>query len=246
MKILIADDEPLARQRLKRLLNESELTPTEYLEASNGFEALTICSEHSPDIVLLDIRMPVMDGLQAAVAITKAKPHCAIIFVTAYDQHALAAFESNAVDYLLKPINKNRLQQAITKAQHYLGQPSFTEADLAPLLSARSHLCSTSSSSTSLIKVSDIICFKAEQKYICAYTASSSFLLEESLQALEDEFKQQFTRVHRNALVNIKHIEQLRKNAQGQHQLLLRQLDQPITVSRRHLATFRKLLQQIH
>jgi len=242
VKVLIADDEPLARKRLLRLLNELEEVPTHVIEASNGFEAVNLCTENQPDIALLDIRMPIMDGLQAAIEINK-KSDTRIIFITAYDEHALAAFDSNAIDYLLKPIKKERLQHAINKAQHYIPQP--IKDAIAPLIEARTHVCSHSHNGDTLIKISDIICFKADQKYVCAYTTENSYLLSEPLKELEQEFDQHFIRVHRNALINIQHIHRLKKNAQGQHQLTLQHLDEKITVSRRHLPALRKLMQNI-
>ena len=116
MKILVADDEPLARERLKRLVEESENYRV-VAEASDGKEVLLLCSKHNPDIVLMDIRMPDMDGLEAAYHLSHLENPPAIIFTTAFSEHALAAFNSHAVDYLLKPIRRDRLEEALKKAR---------------------------------------------------------------------------------------------------------------------------------
>jgi two-component system response regulator AlgR len=214
-------------------------------EAENGLQALTLSIEHKPDVALLDIRMPVMDGLQAAAEISKASPHTAIVFATAYDEHALAAFESNAIDYLLKPVKTQRLQKALEKAQQFGSAQSDSVSSLnRQLLMPRQHLCEHAHTGIRIVKLADILCFKAEQKYVCAMAATESILLSESLKSLEVEFAEHFVRVHRNALIRFSAIRTL-EASKGQHQLLLNQMSEPIDVSRRHLAALRKRLASI-
>lgn len=242
MKILIADDEPLARQRLKRLLEEIDPSFNVYADAGNGVEALKQCISEKPDLALLDIRMPTMDGLQTAIEITKAKLNTSVVFITAYDEHALAAFDNNAIDYLLKPVKKARLEIMLEKAKRFgISQEALIEK-LPSHQTPRKKLCTHSHLGTSIINTADILCFKADSKYVSAITATETFLLDESLKTLENEFSQQFFRVHRNALVNVSAIKLLSKDSNGQYQLSLYGLTEPIIVSRRHHAELNRFL----
>lgn len=197
LKLLIADDEAPARNRLRELLadiNEVNIVA----EAKNGQEVLSLSNNHQPDIVLLDIRMPGMDGIEAARHLQKMTKPPAIIFTTAYDNYAVQAFDLNAVDYLLKPIRIERLQTAIHKARALL--PSQLDA-LTPLSPQRTHLSITERGRILLIPINDIIYLRAELKYITVRTVEKEYLLEESLNNLEHEFGQIFIRLHRNCLV---------------------------------------------
>ena len=197
LKLIIADDEAPARNRLRELLTEIG-TITVVAEAKNGKDALDLANEHQPDIVLLDIRMPSMDGIEAAQHLQKMPKPPAIIFTTAFDSYAMQAFDISAVDYLLKPIRLERLQTAINKARTLL--PSQLEA-LAPLNSQRTHLSISERSRVLLVPINEIIYLRAELKYITVRTAEREYLLEESLTHLEQEFKDIFVRLHRNCLV---------------------------------------------
>ncbi|PCI20115.1 MAG: DNA-binding response regulator [Piscirickettsiaceae bacterium] len=241
MKILIADDEPLARQRLKRILNEIDSDFTVLSNAGNGLEALTQCLIEKPDLALLDIRMPTMDGLQTATEIMKANLNTAVVFVTAYDEYAVAAFDNNAIDYLLKPVKKQRLEIMLEKAKQFsLSQEKITKAELAT--TPREHLCAHSHLGVEIIKLTDVLYFKADNKYVSAVTSSKSTLLDESLKALEIEFAELFFRIHRNSLINISTIKLINKNSSGQHQVIIDGIDEPIIVSRRHQAELKKRL----
>ena len=210
LKIIVADDEAPARYRLKDLL--VDVANVELIgEAKNGKEAIALANEHKPDLVLLDIRMPVMDGIEAAAHLQKSeiKPH--IIFTTAYDSHALQAFELNAIDYLLKPIRLERLQTAIEKV-HTLNnllqsalKPSQLQA-MQALRSPRSHFSISERGRIILIPMSDVIYLRAELKYVTVRTPLKEYLIEDSLTALENEFAEtglsaQFIRLHRNCIV---------------------------------------------
>jgi two-component system response regulator AlgR len=244
MKILIADDEPLARQRLKRLLTDIDENFIIFADASNGLDALNHCISKKPDLVLLDIRMPKMDGLQAAAEIRKANLDTAIVFITAYDKYALAAFDAHAIDYLLKPVKKQRLELMLEKATKLT--PSLDQIAVTDSLGTlpRTHLCSHSHLGVEIVNVPDILCFKADNKYVSAITETSSVLLEESLKTLEVEFADQFLRTHRNSLVNVNAVKLLNKNSSGQLRITLNGLKEPINVSRRHQANVNKRLKK--
>lgn len=239
MKILIADDEKLARLRLISLLEELD-SSVEILSAENGYQALQKYKQSQAEIILLDIRMPQIDGLQVAHELLKFDNPPAVIFTTAYDTHALQAFEANAVDYLLKPIRKDRLQTALTKARR-LKQAQFqTLQKNLSQLNTRSHVCVNQGADLHLLAIDEIIYFHADQKYVMAKTAEREYLLDESLKALEEEFSNKFLRIHRNALVSLQHIEELHKQADGQVLVTFHDFKETLAVSRRLVAKVRQ------
>ncbi len=240
MKILIVDDEAPARERLKRLINKLD-GYTISGEAANGMEAIQVFNRTQPDIVLLDIRMPVMDGIEAARHLANNDTPPAIIFTTAYGDHALQAFEAHAVDYLLKPIRAERLEAALTSAGR------TTRAQVAQVAEqaqpeGRSHICVRQRGNLELIAVADIYYFFAEHKYVTLRHSGGEALIEESLVSLEKEFADRFMRIHRNCLVAIAQIHGLDKMPNGTHRLVLSDCEQTLEISRRHLSTVRKLL----
>lgn len=244
MKILIADDEPLARQRLKRLVEEISTNHVVYADASNGLEALEQCLELQPELAFLDIRMPKMDGLQTASEIANAQLKTRVVFVTAYDEYAIEAFNKNAIDYLLKPVKQTRLNQAIEKAAQFNGG-SIDIAQTAQLLSRpRQHLCAHTHMGLKVLNVNDILFFKADNKYVLAATSNNSILLEDSLKTLEEEFSPQFFRIHRNALVNTNAIQSITKSATGQFDIHLEGCEETLVVSRRHQAELNRFLRR--
>ncbi len=243
MKILIVDDEALARERLHVLV--TELYPDIItIDAINGFDALDKISEHSPEIVLLDVRMPGMDGLELANHLLHLESPPAIVFTTAYQDHTLSAFDANAVDYLLKPIRKERLKIAIERAA------VVSQSKLALLShdggapSARTHLSAIVHGNIQLIAIENIYFLKAEQKYVTAAWPGGEILIDEPLVTLEAEFSNHFIRIHRNALVAINHIEELRKTAEGQHAIKLTGIPIELSVSRRHFSDVKKIIKQ--
>lgn len=241
MKILIVDDEPLARKRLERLLEEIGGCHV-VGEAGNGTEALRRSSELNPDIVLLDIRMPEMDGIETAKQLARLPNPPAIVFVTAFSDHALSAFEAHAVDYLVKPIRKERLEQALARA-HTLNRAqlaTLAKADAAP--TGRSHLSVTVRSNLELIPIDEIFYFHADQKYVRVRSARGEALIEDSLKQLEDEFPARFIRIHRNALVAVVHIAGIEKDNIGRCYLKLRHSDEKLEISRRLLPEVRRHL----
>lgn len=243
MKILIVDDEPLARSRLRALLQD--MREHEVLgEAGNGREAIERCAALEPDVVLLDIRMPGMDGLEAARHIAGAPLPPAVIFTTAYDDHALAAFESRAVDYLLKPVRAARLAAALANARRHtraqLDVLQRTAADEGG--EVRTHICARVRNSLKLVATDTVFYFLAEHKYVTVRHSEGELLIEEALKDLAEEFASAFTRVHRNALVADRCIGGLEKTAEGRQVITFRGIEDRIEVSRRHLAQVRRKL----
>lgn len=242
MRVVIADDEPLARERLRSLLGE--LPGVEVVaEAENGEQALHACAELQPDLVLLDIAMPGLDGLEAARHLATFDPRPAVVFCTAYDAHALSAFEAAAIDYLMKPVRAERLAAALERARTFLagrnGQPS------TPNQQARTLLCARLRGSLRLIPVEDIHYLQAEEKYVVVHHARGEDLIEESLKSLEEEFASRFVRIHRNCLVARHELVELRRNGGGQVQAVLRHGKTPLEVSRRCVASLKQELKHL-
>ncbi len=232
MKILIVDDEALARSRLRRMLDE--MAHVEVIgEADNGIDALaSICQQH-PDIVLLDIRMPGMDGLELARHLTALDHPPAVIFTTAFDNHALAAFETQAIGYLLKPVRKELLKNALDAARR-INRAQLTGLENMPEAgAARSHISARIGSHIELIAVADIYYFQAEQKYTSVHHKGGELIIEEPLKELEEEFGERFLRIHRNALVAKHYISGMHKDENGQYTLTLNGCEQRLEVSRR-------------
>lgn len=243
MKILIVDDEPPARQRLADLLTDTgaELT---LFEAANGLEAIHLAEQERPETVLMDIRMPVMDGLESAFHMATLDPPPAIIFVSAYDEHAIRAFEANAVDYLLKPVRLERLKQALAKAE-MINRSMISRVQAAQGQPARrTHLSAISQGRIQLIPIEEIQCFRADNKYVSVYRNGREILIDEPLKNLEEEFPDRFLRIHRNALVSISHIIAVEKTADG-YQVELRGMAEKLPVSRRHVADIRQKLKNM-
>lgn len=245
MKLLIVDDEALARERLRGLLAELDMGPDMKMEvvgeAGNGQQALEQAQTLQPDIILLDIRMPGMDGIEASKHLNALSPAPAIIFTTAYDEHALAAFEANAVGYLLKPIKAERLQQSLNKATS-LQKGQLQALQESQQNKTRSHIGVRTRGDLQLIPVTEICYLRAEQKYVELRHTGGTALIEESLKTLEEEFSQRFIRIHRNALVALDCISGLEKDSLGRIRITLKNIDDKLDVSRRHVSALRKLL----
>lgn len=240
MNVLIVDDEQLARQRLRYML--SEIGDHAIVgEASTGEQALLQAQQSNPDLVLMDIRMPGMDGLEAASYINRLENPPAIIFTTAYSEHALRAFDAHAVGYLLKPIKQELLTEAIQTAKR-LNQAQLNNLRSQDENGARSKICVKIRGTLELVPVDEILYFKADQKYVTLRTLDHEYLIEESLKTLETEFEHQFTRIHRNALVAESAINGMVKNQSGHACLTFRDIDDQLEVSRRHLPDIRKKL----
>ncbi len=238
--VLIVDDEQPARERLQRLV--AELPGWVVTGAcANGTDALALIGKLQPTVVLLDIRMPGMTGIEVARHLGALEQPPAIVFTTAYDEYALQAFESHAVGYLLKPVRRERLEDALKHASR-LSSPQLRElATPEQPLAARQHVAARVRDELKLIPVKDIRFFRAEQKYVTVRHSRGEELIDESLRQLEDEFAHDFVRVHRSLLVAIAHVEALERTADG-YELKLRGEAAALPVSRRQVADLRKRL----
>lgn len=238
MKVLIVDDERLARDRLARMV--SALEGYEVVgQAGNGREALNQAVEADPDLVLLDIRMPGMDGLEAARHLSELEEPPAVIFCTAYEEHAVQAFDLQAVGYLLKPVRRETLEAALDKAQRVnKAQLAALGGELAP--SRRTHISARTRRGIELVPVDDVRYFQADQKYVTVRFGGGEVIIDETLRELEREFGDLFLRIHRNSLVATAYIESLERVGPGQSCIRLKGVTEPLDVSRRHLAAVRK------
>lgn len=241
LRIFIVDDEAPARNRLRDLLSDcSADIPLQIVgEAENGTQAMQLLAQTGTDVVLLDIHMPGADGLAVAQYLAQCHPQAVVIFTTAYDTHALQAFDLNARDYLLKPVRAERLLAALRKVS-ITAEPQPT----------RQHLSANERGRVLLVAVEEIICLRAEQKYVAARTLTHTYLLEDSLTSLEQEFPQQFIRIHRNTLVAYHAIAGFalkeRSTDDGEHSgwvVLLKGLDEALPVSRRQYAVIKQFKQ---
>ncbi len=211
LAVFVVDDEPPARNRVKELLGDcAEQLPLEVVgEAGNGREALDKLSGIHADVVLVDIRMPQMDGIELAQHLNKLPRPPVIIFTTAYDKYAINAFEQRAIDYLLKPIRLGRLFEALTRARSAV--PVRTEVLHELLPEPRKNLSIHERGKIHLIPVEKVLYLRAELKYVTVRTAEREYLIEEPLSALEKEFAVRFMRIHRNCLVAKDEIEGFEK-----------------------------------
>lgn len=244
MRVVIVDDEPLARERLRRLL--AEFPGYEVVgEAGDGEKALDLIDEEEPDVVLLDIRMGGMDGLQVGKQIGEMEMPPAVIFTTAYSEHALSAYDASAQGYLLKPIRPEKLKEALlrirkpTRAQQPVKAVASVEAR-----PKREFILATSREGLARIPFDDIVYFMADQKYTTVCHLHGEVLIEESLKTLEDDFAPWFLRVHRKALVATRFISGLDRDRHGdqQHWLRMKHSTASIPVSRRRLSEVRRFL----
>jgi len=242
---MVVDDEAPARNRLKDLLHDSmEKIPVQLVgESSNGLEALALLQTQHADVVLLDIRMPEMDGLELAQHFLKLPVPPAIIFTTAYDVYAIQAFELHAVDYLLKPIRLTRLLEALTRIGTVIPLQQEVLQKIRPR--PRTHLSVHERDKIHLIPVGDVVYLRAELKYVTIRTCEKEYLLEESLTRLEEEFGERFVRIHRNCLVAKDYISGFEKTEEESREvrwmLLLRGLEEKLPVSRRQQYIMREL-----
>ena len=200
LRLLLVDDEAPARARLRDLLGDisAEVPSVVVAEAADGFAALERAQAEDLDVALIDIRMPGMDGVELARHLARLPNTPAVIFVTAFDQYAVQAFELAALDYLVKPVRAARLADALRKARRRADDAVRFEKSA---LAIRQNLSCLERGRILLVPMAEILFLKAEQKYVTARTAEREYLLEESLVHLEAEFSERFLRIHRNCLV---------------------------------------------
>ncbi len=241
IRVLIVDDEAPARARLRRMLDAWPACEV-VGEAENGRDALQGCIDHSPTVVLLDIRMPDMDGIEAARHIAELDEGPAVVFTTAYDHYAIDAFDAHAVGYLLKPVRRERLERALAFASR-LGR-----AELASIsreterMAPRTNVCVRRGSDLRLISVDEIVFFQADQKYVTVRHAGGEDLLDEPLKDLAEEFASRFIRIHRSTLIALRYLERMDRNDDGQYAVWLKGVDTPLPVSRRHVTAVKSCL----
>lgn len=241
LSVLIVDDETPARARLERLVTEIDGFSVAG-SCSTAREALERVRRERPAVVLLDIRMPGMSGLEAARHLTAFAEPPAVVFTTAYDQYALAAFESRAVGYLLKPVRRERLREALVHAARLSPTVLAGLREAAMPAARREHVAARRGDEVRLIPVGDIELFRAEQKYVVVSHAGGTDLIEESLRQLADEFADAFVRIHRSLLVAVGRIEALERGADGGYRVRLRGSAETLPVSRRQVADLKSRL----
>ncbi len=244
LRTLIVDDEALARSRMRALLADCHSPAAEVVaEAANGDAASQCLSATHFDLVLLDVHMPGIDGLELARSLRSRQGAPAVVFVTAYAAHAVTAFELEAVDYLTKPVRGERLQQALQKAERHLRDRRQSPAE-AP----QDVLLIQDRGRTERVPLSEVLYLKSEFKYLTVRTASRSHIFDGSLAELEERYPARFVRVHRNALVARAAIRTLEKYDDGEDAegwaLRLDGIPEPVVVSRRQLSTVREVLKE--
>lgn len=250
MRVLIVDDEAPARERLRQLVEDNGEHDV-VGEAANGQEAIDLATLHKPDVVLLDIRMPGVDGIETARHMNSMETPPAVVFTTAFDEYAIDAFDARAIGYVLKPVRRERLERALEHAAHITGQTLRHLAESSDLTGARRHVCTREHGQLRLIPIAEVRYFIADQKYVTVHHSGGESLIDDALKALEEEFADTFVRIHRNALVALDQIDHLRKTEDSKTVVVLRGSDSEaadndggdaLTVSRRHVANVRRRL----
>ena len=241
LKVLIVDDEQPARERLRRLVEELPGWAVA-AECATGVDALPLAGKLRPAVALLDIRMPGMTGIELARHLGTLEQPPAIVFTTAYDEYALEAFESQAVGYLLKPVRRERLEEALKHASRLSAPQLLKLSTPEQPLSARQHIAVRARDELKLIPLKDIRYFRADQKYVTVRHTLGEDLIDESLRQLEDEFASHFVRIHRSVLVAVAHVAALERTPDGSYELKLRGVGETLPVSRRQIADLRKRL----
>lgn len=247
MKVLIVDDEKPARDRLRQILQDEDNFEV-VGEAGNGHDALSLTAEFEPDIVLLDIRMPGLDGIETAHHLNNLERTPAVVFTTAYDEYAVDAFEARAIGYVLKPVRRSRLVAALEHASKLANRTIREVATQANMEGPRRHVCAKVRGELKLIPIADIRCFLADQKYVRVAHDKGQDLIDDSLKSLEAEFGETFVRIHRAALVAVDRIDRIEKTGSGKSRIVLRggsQVDaKELIISRRHVAEVRRRLKE--
>jgi two-component system, LytTR family, response regulator AlgR len=241
LKVILVDDEALARARLADLLIDlaDEFSVEIVAQAGNGVLALDRAADTPADVILLDIQMPGMNGLEAARHIAGLPHPPAIIFVTAFDEHALQAFELRAVDYLLKPVRLARLREALSRIR------PLAPDDAAALAPRRTHFSLLERGRIWRVPVAEVLYLRAELRYVTARTREREYLLDESLVRLEEEFGADFLRIHRNCLIARAHLDGFQRVAddgEGRWLAVLKDWPEKLSVSRRQMHVVREFV----
>jgi len=249
VNVLIVDDEAPARDRLRQLLEDSGQHVV-VGEAGNGREALHLAGKLNPDVVLLDIRMPGLDGVETAHHLNSFETPPAVVFTTAYDEYAIDAFDANAIGYVLKPVRKERLDKALARAARLSHSVLGEIAKQSGIAEQRQHVCARAQGELKLIPVNEVHYFLADQKYVCVAHENGRDLIDDSLKSLEDEFADTFVRIHRAALIAVSCIGSLQKTKDGRTRVQLRDSapddynNDDLFISRRHLTDVKRRLRK--
>ena len=242
---LIAEDEPLLRAQLRSRLAQAWPELSIAAEAENGEQALAQCAELEPDIVFLDIRMPVKDGLEVARAIGD---RCHVVFVTAYDEYAVTAFEQGAVDYVLKPVTSDRMTKVVERLKQRLSGAPSDLASVLQQLAARDAagplrwIRASLGPSMRLIAVDDVVYFQAEDKYTRVVTAEGEALIRKTIKELGSELDPEyFWQVHRATIVNLRAIARVDRDYRDQPSIVLKGRSEALTVSRTFAHLFKSM-----
>lgn len=247
MRVLVVDDEKLARDRLVRMvdtLDGHEVAGT----AECGEQALQQAIQLEPDVVLLDIRMPGMDGMGAAKQIATLATPPAIVFCTAFGEHAVDAFDVSASGYLMKPVRREALAEAlgkISKVNKVQMESLLGRDEQAEQARSRTHISAKTRRGIELIPLSEVKFFQADHKYVTVRHEGGEVLIDDTLRDLESEFADKVVRIHRNALVMMEHLEGLERDPAGHYQVRMRGIDERLDVSRRHVSGLRRLVQTL-
>jgi DNA-binding LytR/AlgR family response regulator len=253
---IIADDEEPMRDMLRKRLHEAWPELDIVAEAANGIEAIALAGQHQPDIVFLDIRMPGLTGIEAARMLFN---RCHIVFITAYDQYAIEAFEQGALDYLLKPVNLDRLKTTCGRLQSRLGKtPNNIERQLSQLLQQTGRgaaggagaaqpeylhwIQAQVGNSLRMISTKEVLFFRADEKYTRVQTAQGEFLIRKTLKELEDELDpNEFWRIHRSTLVRVDAIAEVTRDLRGRQMVRVRNSTEELEVSRGNTHLFQQM-----
>lgn len=242
LRILVVDDEAPARQRLQDLLDDiaADLPLSLVASVGSGVEAARFAAHTPVDVVLSDIDMPGMNGVELARHLRQMASPPVVVFVTAYDRYALQAFEVAAVDYLLKPVAAERLQQALERARQQKNAPAGEIHDIAD---SQRFLRVTAREQVFFVAIEDVLFFRAEQKYVAAVTAEQTYWLDESLAQIEQTYGQRLLRVHRACLVARSAVERVQRSDSGDgYEIVIAGQDERLPVSRRQWPALRRML----
>jgi DNA-binding LytR/AlgR family response regulator len=253
---VVAEDEALLREALVRVLAEAWPELEILAECADGGSALEAIAEQQPDVAFLDIRMPGLTGLEVAAAAVSASPRTQVVFVTAYDQYAIDAFDTGAVDYLLKPIAPDRMAQTVQRLKARIATGGADNAALADLLQKLTvvlprklvdaeplvWLTASTGNATRLIMVEDVLFFRADNKYTTVMTAEGESLLRKPIKDLLEVLDPQtFKQIHRSTIVNLKAIDAITRDDTGKGYIKLKARPETLTVSQPFMAVFRSM-----
>ena len=245
-RVLIAEDEPLLRAQLKARLVDAWPEVTEIIEAENGEQALALVHERGPDVVFLDIRMPRKSGIEVAQALAG---RCHVVFVTAYDEYAIAAFDEGAVDYVLKPATAERIAKVVARVKSRLALPPLDLAALLRKLAERDEsgaplkwIRASLGNVMQMIPVADVVYFRAEDKYTKVVTRDAEALIRKPIKDLYDELDQEaFWQIHRATIVNLNAIARIERDFRDQPVITLKSRPERLTVSRTFAHRFKTM-----